>query len=101
MYYRIEEYEGKYYIKMTDKFYNLTIKYFAHSYLNLMYRLFDMLPRDFYHYVGFVYNASFQKNKYINFINMFFISFNLFNSSLFIIHTTYYKLYYTTFSFKY
>ena len=72
MYYRIEEYEGKYYIKMTDKFYSLTVKYFAHSYLNLMYRLFNMLPRDFYHYVGFVYNASFQKNKYINFINMFF-----------------------------
>lgn len=72
MYFRIEENENKYTIKMTDKFYEYTTPYFHQSYLNIMYRLFNLLPRDFYHYVGYTYHASFQKSKYINFIHTYF-----------------------------
>jgi hypothetical protein len=38
-----------------------------------MYRLFNLLPKDFYHYVGFKYKAQFQKSKYLsNFVRMSF-----------------------------
>ena len=74
MYFRIEENENKYTIKMTDKFYEYMTPYFHQSYFNIMYRLFNLLPRDFYHYVGYTYHASFQKSKYINFIYMYFES---------------------------
>ena len=72
MYFRIEENENKYTIKMTDKFYEYMALYFHQSYFNIMYRLFNLLPRDFYHYLGYTYHASFQKSKYINFIHMYF-----------------------------
>ena len=74
MYFRIEEDENKYSIKMTENFYKYTTSYFHQSYFNIMYRLFDLMPRDFYHYVGYTYHASFQKSKYINFIHMYFES---------------------------
>ena len=72
MYFRIEEDENKYSIKMTENFYKYTTPYFHQSYFNIMYRLFDLMPRDFYHYVGDTYHAVFQKSKYINFIHMYF-----------------------------
>ena len=76
MYFRIEEDENKYSIKMTENFYKYATPYFHQSYFNIMYRLFDLMPRDFYHYVGYTYHAVFQKSKYINFIHMYFENIN-------------------------
>ena len=76
MYFRIEEDENKYSIKMTENFYKYTTPYFHQSYFNIMYRLFDLMPRDFYHYVGYTYHAGFQKSKYINFSHMYFENIN-------------------------
>lgn len=76
MYFYIEEDENKYSIKMTENFYKYTTPYFHQSYFNIMYRLFDLMPRDFYHYVGYTYHAVFQKSKYINFIHMYFENIN-------------------------
>ena len=72
MYFRIEEDENKYSIKMTENFYKYAIPYFHQSYFNIMYRLFDLMPRDFYHYIVYTYHAIFQKIKYINFIHIYF-----------------------------
>ena len=76
MYFRIEEDENKYSIKMTENFYKYTTPYFHQSYFNIMYRLFNLMPRDFYHYVGYTYHAVFQKSKYINFIHRYFENIN-------------------------
>ena len=76
MYFRIEEDENKYSIKMTENFYKYTTPYFHQSYFNIMYRLFDLMPRDFYHYVAYTYHAVFQKSKYIKFIHMYFENIN-------------------------
>ena len=56
MYFRIEEDENKYSIKMTENFYKYTT--------------------DLYHYIGYTYHATFQKSKYINFIHMYFENIN-------------------------
>lgn len=73
MYFKVEQDEDQFDIKMTDKFYKLALPYFHDSYFNIMYRLFNLLPKDFYHYVGYKYHARFQKSKYLsNFIKMSF-----------------------------
>ena len=73
MYFRVEQDNDIYTIMMTDKFYKYTVHYFNDSYNNIMYRLFNLLPKDFYHYVGFKYKAQFKKSQYLsNFIKMSF-----------------------------
>lgn len=74
MYFKIEQDENKNYeIKMTEKFYNYTQSFYKKdSYFNIFYRLFNLLPQDFYHYVGARYQAQFQKSKYIYHIKMSF-----------------------------
>ena len=73
MYFKVEQDNDIYVIMMTDKFYKYTLPYFNDSYFNIMYRLFNLLPKDFYHYVGFKYKAQFQKSKYLsNFVKMSF-----------------------------
>ena len=42
------------------------------SYFNIFYRLFNLLPKDFYHYVSVQYHAQFQKSKYIRYVKMSF-----------------------------
>ena len=76
MYFYIEEDENKYSIKMTENFYKYTTPYFHQSYFNIMYRLFNLMPRDFYHYVGYTYHKIIKKSKYINFIHMYFENIN-------------------------
>ena len=69
MYFKVEQDNDVYVIMMTDKFYNYTLPYYNDSYNNIMYRLFNLLPKDFYHYIGYKYNAQFQKSKYLaNFV---------------------------------
>ena len=74
MYFKIEQDENKNYeIRMTEKFYNFTQSFYKKdSYFNIFYRLFNLLPKDFYHYVSVYYNAQFQKSKYIRHIHMTF-----------------------------
>ena len=73
MYFKVEQDSDNYIIMMTEKFYKYTTPYFNNSYFNIMYRLFNLLPKDFYHYVGFKYKAQFQKSKYLsNFVKMSF-----------------------------
>ena len=74
MYFKIEQDENKNYeIRMTEKFYNFTQSFYRKdSYFNIFYRLFNLLPKDFYHYIGTHYNAQFQKSKYIRHIHMTF-----------------------------
>jgi hypothetical protein len=74
MYFKIEQDENKNYeIRMTDKFYNLMYPFYSRgSYFNIFYRLFNLLPKDFYHYVGFHYHAQFQKSKYLRYVKMTF-----------------------------
>ena len=73
MYFKVEQDNDNYIIMMTEKFYKYTLPYYNDSYFNIMYRLFNLLPKDFYHYIGYRYNAQFQKSKYLsNFVKMSF-----------------------------
>ena len=73
MYFKVEQDNDVYVIMMTDKFYNYTLPYYNDSYNNIMYRLFNLLPKDFYHYIGFKYKAQFKKSQYLsNFVKMSF-----------------------------
>ena len=73
MYFKVEQDNDNYIIMMIEKFYKYTLPYYNDSYFNIMYRLFNLLPKDFYHYVGFKYKAQFQKSKYLsNFVKMSF-----------------------------
>lgn len=72
MFFKVEENDDKTYsIAFTDTFYKkMTPYYRGGSYWNVLYRLFNMLPQDFYHYVGFAYGASFKKSDCIRNVRM-------------------------------
>lgn len=63
--------DGTYSVKMTDNFYK-HVSFNGHSYFDILYALFELSPRDFYHYIGAHYNAHFKKGAIPNFILMFF-----------------------------
>lgn len=63
--------DGTFSVKMTEKFYEY-VQFNGHSYFDILYALFDLKPRNFYHYVGAHYKASFRKGSIPNFILMFF-----------------------------
>lgn len=67
-YTRIVQNEDKSYsIYFDDDFYTIFYQYYeGDSYFNIVYRLFGLLPQDFYHYVGATYNAYFKPSKYVN-----------------------------------
>jgi hypothetical protein len=74
MYFKIEQDENKNYeVRMTEKFYKYACPFYKKdSYFNIFYRLFNLLPKDFYHYIGTTYHAQFQKSKYIRHVHMTF-----------------------------
>ena len=73
MYFKVEQDEENFIIYMNDKFYEYCGKYSKNeSFFNITYRLFNLLPKDFYHYVGYKYNASFKKCDFLYFVKMFF-----------------------------
>ena len=74
MYFKIEQDENKNYeVRMTEKFYEHAYPFYKKdSYFNIFYRLFNLLPKDFYHYIGVQYHAQFQKSKYIRYVKMSF-----------------------------
>lgn len=63
-------------IKMTSDFYKYMYPHFNNlPYFRVAYQLFNLLPQDFYHYVGANYHAYFKKSDCLdNFILMFFKS---------------------------
>lgn len=63
--------DGTFSVKMTEEFYKY-ISFNGHSYFDILYELFGLYPRDFYHYVGAQYNAWFKKGSIPSFILMFF-----------------------------
>lgn len=55
-----------YSIYFTNKFYDIFTPYYqCGSYFNILYRLFGLLPQDFYHMAAQSYNATFQPNPYV------------------------------------
>lgn len=73
MFFTVEKNDDKTFsLALTDAFYKkMYPHYCGGSYWNVLYRLFNMLPQDFYHYVGFTYKASFKKSESIRHIYMF------------------------------
>ena len=73
-YFKVERNEHEHFeVKLTEQFYELVYPFYKKdSYFNIFYRLFNLLPKDFYHYVGYKYHAVFQKSKYIKFVKMMF-----------------------------
>ena len=70
-YTRIVQNEDKSYsVYFNDDFYTIFYQYYdGDSYFNVVYRLFGLLPQDFYHYIGATYHAYFKPSKYLsNFI---------------------------------
>ena len=55
-----------YSIYFNDNFYKFFTPYYrGDSYFNIFYRLFGLLPQQFYHMAEQKYNASFQPNPYV------------------------------------
>ena len=56
-----------YSIQFTNHFYDIFRPYIQKggSYFNVLYRLFGMLPQDFYHYIGSTYHATFKRSNLI------------------------------------
>ena len=55
-----------YYVRFTHDLTALFKQYnTGGSYINILYRLFGLLPQDFYHYLHNQYNATFQPNPYV------------------------------------
>lgn len=67
-YIKVEEsFGGGYELFFTNEFYKVFSPYYNHknSYFNMMFKVFGLLPQDFYHYVGSNYGASFRPHKYV------------------------------------
>lgn len=70
-----KEEDNTFSICFTDAFYKLFSPYYkGRSYWNIMYRLWGLMPRDFYHYCGFTYNAYFKPSDCIRHVKMFFLN---------------------------
>ena len=66
-YTRIEQNDDKTYsIFFDDSFYKIFYQFYnGNSYFNVLYRLFGLLPQDFYHMVGARYNAIYKPSPYL------------------------------------
>lgn len=66
-YTEIDTYDnGTFYVRFTHAYVDLFKEYCTGgTYTNILYRLFGLLPQDFYHYLNKQYNASFQPNPYV------------------------------------
>lgn len=65
---RVEQNEDKTYTFHFDEdFYKYFSKYYKkHSYFNILYRIFGLLPQDFYHYIGNTFKAHFKPSPYLH-----------------------------------
>lgn len=73
-FFRVEKEENNTYsVYFSEKFYELFQPYYCGgSYWNVLYRVWGLMPRDFYHYCGFTYNAYFKPSDCIRNVKMFF-----------------------------
>ena len=63
-----------YTIRMTERFYDYAYDYYVNdSYWNIVYRLFNLSPYDFYHYASYAYGARYKKSRSIHWFKMFFL----------------------------
>ena len=70
-----------YTVFFTQPFYDIFEKYYTHgSYVTLLYRLFGMLPQDFYHYIGAQYHATFKPSPYVE--NLIYVRFKNKNDAI-------------------
>lgn len=71
---RIEQQEDKSYMIFFDEdFYkHFTQFYVKNSFFNILYRIFGLLPQDFYHYVGATYHAHYKPSSLIRAVHMLF-----------------------------
>lgn len=68
----IQDEDKKFIIFFTEAFYNkMTPYYRGDSYFNVLYRLFGLLPQDFYHYCGFTYKAQYRPIESIRHVYMY------------------------------
>lgn len=59
-------------LSFTDTFYKKMSPYYrGDSYCNVLYRLFGLLPQDFYHYCGITYAAQFRPSESIRHVQMY------------------------------
>lgn len=65
VYTKLEQMDDNLYsIYFTDKFYTIFRPYYKDgSYFNILYRLFNLLPQDYYHMIGKEYNAIFKPSS--------------------------------------
>ena len=60
-YIKIEQINNYFNVYFTDDFYTYTTPFYHNeSYFNIMYRIFGLLPQDFYHFIGTTYHATFE-----------------------------------------
>ena len=53
----------------SSEFYKIFEPYYqGDSYFNILYRLFGLLPQDFYHMLGSTYHATFSPSKLVSFV---------------------------------
>ena len=66
-YTRIEQNPDKTYsLYFNDNFYTIFTPYYrSGSYYTILYRLFGLLPQDFYHYAGATYHATFKPSPHL------------------------------------
>ena len=73
MYFYCEkESNNLYTIRMKGAFYKVLGRCECGSYYNIIPRLFDLLPQDYYHYVAATYNAKLIKSVYFSAIYIYF-----------------------------
>ena len=58
--------DNTYSLYFDEDFYKYFNPYYVKSsYYNILYRIFGLLPQDFYHYIGATYNAQFKPSPII------------------------------------
>lgn len=64
----INQNEDKTYsIAFDEDFYKIFRPYYkGDSYFNILYRLYGLLPKNFYHYIGTKFNAHYKPSPYLH-----------------------------------
>lgn len=72
-FFKVEQNEQKEWeLAFTPTFYDTMLPYYrGDSYWNVVYRLFGLLPQDFYHYCGYTYKALFRPSTNIRYVYMY------------------------------
>lgn len=67
------EIKNAYTVRLSNEFYKYVTPYYkGDSYWNIVYRLYNLLPYDFYHYISSVYHAHYRKMDKIRWFKILF-----------------------------